>query len=128
MDNSTTCVGQARVFPMQSHCNISHEALLCTVDAIMSTTHIPAEISVGPESAAGRSIRVSVSELWANWIEAAKRPASNRSLFGRPNGALRFVNFVTNAFCFALYLLGPIFSVYAALRDSGIWDRSLGFF
>ena len=34
MDNSTTCVGQARVFPTQNHGNISYEALLCTVDAI----------------------------------------------------------------------------------------------
>jgi hypothetical protein len=43
----------------------------------MSATHIPTEISVGPESAFGRSINGGVSALLASWIDLTRMLTTN---------------------------------------------------
>jgi hypothetical protein len=43
----------------------------------MSTTHIPTEISVGPESAFGRSISGGISALLAIWIDLTRMLTTN---------------------------------------------------
>ena len=101
--------------------------LCCALSMLlMSRTHIKTEILVGPEPALGRSIRVGVSELWANSIDAARSATTSINLLRcRLSGVRLFVSVMFTKVLFASLLVGPdlLFAGEKLLESRVVADR-----